>query len=81
VARAAPILTDLIRADGCGLRRVAPHSMPSIHKSLPKANWPVTFSIPSGLGALSPIRSAGDGEICAGAVPRGRVLPGGLVII
>ena len=34
VARAAVTSTPRIRAYGCGLRRVTPQSMPSIHRSL-----------------------------------------------
>ena len=43
-----------IRARGCGLRSVAPHSMPSIHRSEEYANAPLTLSMPSGRLALSP---------------------------
>src|SRR5699024_12068346 len=37
-----------ILACGCGLRRVAPHNMSSIHMSDEYANSPVTFETPSG---------------------------------
>ena len=35
---------------GCGLRTVAPHSMPSAHRSLPYANCPLTLGTPSTRG-------------------------------
>ncbi len=47
-----------MRADGCGARRVAPHNIPSAHRSEPNANRPLTLGIPSGRGALSPMRGA-----------------------
>ena len=45
---------DTIRADGCGLRSVTPHSISSAHRSLPYANSPLTFSTPSGRDASVP---------------------------
>ena len=54
-SRSAPVRsTARMRARGCGLRRVAPHSMSAIHRSDENANSPVTLSVPSGRGTLIP---------------------------
>ncbi len=45
---------ERIHADGCGLRSVAPQTMPSSHRSEAYANSPVTLSVASGRRALSP---------------------------
>ena len=44
-----------IRARGCGLRSVAPHSIPSAHRSDEYAKSPLTLGMPSGRRRLSPI--------------------------
>src|SRR4051812_5206905 len=44
----------VILARAWGLRRVAPHSMSSAHRSEEKANSPLTFSVPSGRVGLAP---------------------------
>src|SRR5690606_14709816 len=55
MARAGPMSMERIHADGCGLRSVTPHSMPSSHRSEAYANSPVTLSAPSGLSTLAPM--------------------------
>ena len=55
IFRAGAILIDLIRACGCGERRVDAHNIPSAQRSLENAKSPVTFSVPSGRATLSPI--------------------------
>src|SRR5919204_215037 len=72
IRRAGSMSTERMRAAGCGLRRVRPHSMPSIHRSEEKANWPFTLGIPSGRSTLSPTPGARrprvkvDGRLGAG---------------
>src|SRR6266511_3659691 len=53
-ARAGAVSRDRMRAWGCGLRRVAPHTIPSIHRSEENANWPLVFAGASGRSTLSP---------------------------
>src|SRR6266508_2021303 len=53
-ARAGAVSRDRMRAWGCGLRRVAPHTIPSIHRSEENANWPSVFAGASGRSTLSP---------------------------
>src|SRR6266508_4260936 len=53
-ARAGAVSRDRMRAWGCGLRRVAPHTIPSIHRSEENANWPLVFARASGRSTLSP---------------------------
>ena len=43
-----------MRANGCGLRSVAPHSMCSACKSDENSNFPETFAAPSGRSADAP---------------------------
>src|SRR5713226_3883750 len=44
---AADVSIETIRACGCGLRSVAPHSIPSRRRSLAYSNSPFTFGTPS----------------------------------
>ena len=55
--RALVVSIDVIRAYGCGERRVAPHNMFSARISDEKENSPVTFATPSGRRALVPSTS------------------------
>ena len=57
LATASAIPIDRIRALGCGLRRVWPHSISSAHRSLPYANCPLTFGMPSIRGTETPTPS------------------------
>src|SRR5512144_778578 len=54
MARAGLVSSDTMRARGCGLRRVEPHTMSSIHMSEEKANWPLVLAGASGRSTLSP---------------------------
>src|SRR5215212_3273803 len=54
MARAGAVSRDRMRAYGYGLRRVAPHTIPSIHRSEEKANWPLVLAGASGRRTLSP---------------------------
>src|ERR1700712_5759760 len=63
-----------MRARGCGLRSVAPHSIRSAQRSDEYANSPLTFGIPSGRRTDSPTPNGTlttwvVGEVIAG--PRG----------
>ena len=49
---------EVMRADACGERKVAPHNMCSSHRSDEKANLPRTLGTPSGRGADVPMRGA-----------------------
>ena len=68
VASAAVRSMPTIRARGCGLRSVAPHSIPSVHRSEENANSPVTLSVPSG--------RSGDVPIADAVPPRAHRAPG-----
>src|SRR5829696_2994050 len=54
MARAGAVSRDRMRAYGYGLRRVAPQTIPSIHRSEEKANWPLVLAGASGRRTLSP---------------------------
>src|ERR671924_870487 len=54
MARAGAVSRDRMRAWGWGLRRVAPQTIPSIHRSEEKANWPLVLAGASGRRTLSP---------------------------
>ena len=54
IARAAEMSIALMRAYGCGLRAVAPHSMSGACRSDEYSKRPRTLAAPSGLGTLSP---------------------------
>src|ERR671924_1721554 len=54
MARAGAVSRDRMRAWGWGLRRVAPQTIPSIHRSDEKANWPLVLAGASGRRTLSP---------------------------
>ena len=56
-----------MRACGCGLRRVDPHSIPSAHRSEENSNSPRTFAMPSGRAALSPTPSGVRRRVPVGA--------------
>src|SRR3954451_24006023 len=58
--------TRTMRACGWGDRSVAPHSMPSAHRSDEKAKRPWTLATPSGRGGLSPSRPGRAGASVAG---------------
>ena len=53
-AKAFSVRMSRMVACACGLRSVAPHSIPSIQRSEENANSPRTFSPPSGRVALAP---------------------------
>src|ERR1044071_4720684 len=54
MARAGAGSRDRVEAYGCGLRRVAPQTIPSIHRSEEKANSPLVLAGASGRRRLSP---------------------------
>src|SRR5215212_11036885 len=54
MASAAEVSVDQILAYGWGLLSVAPHSIPSIHRSEEYSNSPVTFGTPSARTVCSP---------------------------
>src|SRR4029453_1182584 len=54
MARAEAGSRERMRAEGWGLRRVAPHSIRSIHRSEEKANCPLVLAGASGRRTLSP---------------------------
>src|SRR6266511_1794716 len=54
MARAGAVSMPRIRAWGWGLRRVAPQTMPSVHRSEEKANSPLVLAGASGRRTLSP---------------------------
>src|SRR5215216_6556714 len=54
MARAGAVSRDRMRAYGYGLRRVAPQTIPSIHRSEEKANWPLVLAGASGRRTLWP---------------------------
>src|ERR671934_1617963 len=54
IRAAAATSMDTIRACGCGLRSVAPKSMPSRRRSLAYSNWPLTLGTPSTRRTESP---------------------------
>src|ERR687895_835911 len=54
MARAGAGSSDRMRAEGWGLRRVAPHTIPSRYRSEEKANCPVVLGGASGRRTLSP---------------------------
>ena len=57
-AAAALVSSERIRARGCGLRSVAPQSMPSMPMSDEYSNSPRTFGIPSARSGLEPMPPA-----------------------
>src|SRR5215217_9025823 len=52
--KAGVVSMDRMRAWGWGLRTVAPQTIPSIHRSEEKANWPLVLAGASGRRTLSP---------------------------
>ena len=55
IASAGAVSSAAIRARGCGLRSVAPHSIPSRRMSDEYSNSPRTFGTPSARAGLVPI--------------------------
>ena len=63
-----------IRARGCGLRSVAPHSIPSRRRSEAYSNSPRTFGTPSaraGLVPITPVRVTSGARVGAAGVGHG----------
>src|SRR5918998_2838734 len=77
IASASEVSMDQIRARGCGLLRVAPHNMPSIHRSEEYSNSPLTLGTPSERVVCSPTLPGAEtgargrlrvGVVCAGVI-------------
>ncbi len=77
-ARALVVSIDRIRACGCGLRSVAPCSIPCRQRSLAYSNSPFTFGGPSGRWIDSPTvpRTRGRAVTVTGVPPRRAPLRG-----
>ena len=54
MASAGPMSIAQMSARGCGLRSVAPHSMPSAHRSEEYSNSPLTLGMPSARAVVTP---------------------------